>query len=115
MRDTISDVFTALGDLTRRRLYEQLLDAPRGATATELAAKALVSRQAIVKHLQVLTRSGLATARREGREVRYVVTSGGTSSATTWLLDRATAWDRRLVALEKQIQAASRRPRRTPR
>jgi DNA-binding transcriptional ArsR family regulator len=111
MKDAISDVFAALSDPTRRDLYEQLLQSPSGATATELAEDASVSRQAIVKHLQVLSNSGLATARREGREVRYVVASEGTTGATTWLVDRANAWDRRLGALDEQIRRSTHRPR----
>lgn len=112
MSATISDVFGALADETRRALYERLLDAPNGETATELAADASISRQAIVKHLQVLTRTGLATTQRSGREVRYVVTRDGTSGATTWLVERARTWDRRLATLEERIRVT---PRAAPR
>jgi len=109
MRDAISDVFAALADQTRREIYERLLESSHGATATELADGAQVSRQAIVKHLQILTRSGLAEVRREGREVRYFVTSNGTSRASRWLEDSASAWDRRIAALKEQIRTSSER------
>jgi len=111
MRDTISDVFAALADTTRRGLYEQLLDSTNGRTATALAGDAVVSRQAIVKHLQVLARSGLVVGRRDGREVRYFVTPNGTASASTWLLKRAEAWDRRIAKLEEQSRSTARRRR----
>lgn len=78
MRDAISDVFAALADITRRHVYEQLLKSPRGRTATDLAHVASVSRQAIVKNLQILVASGLAHSEREGREVRYFVATNGT-------------------------------------
>jgi DNA-binding transcriptional ArsR family regulator len=100
MRDTVSNVFAALADPTRRAIYDELLTYPVGRTATELATSSDVSRQAIVKHLQVLTRSGLADARRDGREVRYSATSDGTASASSWIADRSSAWDRRVAALE---------------
>jgi len=109
MKDTISDVFAALADTTRRGIYEQLLDNTNGKTATALAGDATVSRQAIVKHLQVLARSGLVVARREGREVRYFVTPNGTSGASSWLLKRAEAWERRIAKLEDQSRATPRR------
>ncbi|MHB8379642.1 MAG: ArsR/SmtB family transcription factor [Acidimicrobiales bacterium] len=109
MRDTISDVFAALADTTRRGIYEQLLDCANGQTATALADGAVVSRQAIVKHLQVLARSGLVVARRDGREVRYFVTPNGTASASTWLLKRADSWDRRIAKLEDRSAGAARR------
>jgi len=109
MKDTISDVFAALGDATRRGIYEQLLSSPHGQTATALAGAAIVSRQAIVKHLQVLARSGLVVARRDGREVRYFVAPNGTAGASSWLLKGAEAWDRRIAKLENQSRSGPRR------
>jgi DNA-binding transcriptional ArsR family regulator len=107
MRDTVSNVFAALADPTRRAIYDELLIHPIGRTATELAASSEVSRQAIVKHLQVLARSGLADARRDGREVLYVATSDGTVPASAWMADRSRAWDRRLSSLEERIRSDS--------
>lgn len=105
MRDAISEVFSALSDDTRRGLYEHLLASPRGLTATALCESASVSRQAIVKHLQVLERSGLAQPEREGREVRYVARSGGTEPVSQWLSDHAASWDRRIASLEEKARA----------
>jgi DNA-binding transcriptional ArsR family regulator len=106
MTDDVSVVFAALSDVTRRRLFEQLLEAPLGRTATELAEDASVSRQAIVKHLQLLANAGLAVASRDGREVRYRATTDAAQQASTWLSVRASAWDRRLAALEKGVRDA---------
>jgi DNA-binding transcriptional ArsR family regulator len=107
MRDALTDVFAALADQTRREIYERLLESPLGKTATELADGAHVSRQAIVKHLQILTRSDLAEVRRQGREMRYFVTSNGTAHASKWLQESASAWDRRIAALKEQIRTSS--------
>jgi DNA-binding transcriptional ArsR family regulator len=112
MKDAISEVFAALADQTRRELYEQLLESSRGKTATELADGAHVSRQAIVKHLQVLTKSGLADVRRQGREVHYFVATNGTSTVSKWLQDSASAWDRRIATLEEQIRSSPKKSRR---
>jgi DNA-binding transcriptional ArsR family regulator len=109
MRDAISDVFAALADQTRREIYERLLESTHGMTATELAHGAHVSRQAIVKHLQILSGSGLAEVRRRGREMRYFVTSNGTSDASRWLQESASAWDRRIAALKEQIRTSPER------
>jgi DNA-binding transcriptional ArsR family regulator len=106
MSDDISVVFAALSDPTRRRLFEQLLESARGRTATELADGATVSRQAIVKHLQLLANAGLAVATRDGREVRYRASSEAAQNASTWLSARASAWDRRLAALERGVREA---------
>jgi DNA-binding transcriptional ArsR family regulator len=104
MTDDISTVFAALSDPTRRRLFEKLLEHPRGCTATGLAEDAPVSRQAIVKHLQLLAVAGLAVARRDGREVRYRASTDAAEHASTWLSTRASAWDRRIAALEKSVR-----------
>jgi len=103
MSDDVSVVFAALSDRTRRRLFEALLEVPGGLTATELADGAAVSRQAIVKHLQLLANAGLAEASRDGREVRYRASTGAVEHASTWLSVRARAWDRRLEVLEKRV------------
>ncbi|HEV7958101.1 MAG TPA: metalloregulator ArsR/SmtB family transcription factor [Acidimicrobiales bacterium] len=104
MKDAISEVFAALADDTRRHIYEQLLASANGRTATELSESANVSRQAIVKHLQVLERSGLAEPMRDGREVRYSAAAEGTERASKWLTDHAAAWDRRIAALEERAR-----------
>lgn len=109
MSDTVSQVFAALSDPTRRGLYEQLLESPTGFTATELALNATVSRQAIVKHLQVLSLAQLATSHREGREVRYFAASSAAASASTWLNERAVAWDRRVEELERRVHLGAAR------
>ena len=115
MTDDISVVFAALSDPTRRRIFEQLLDFPNGRTATELADGAVVSRQAIVKHLQLLANAGLAEASRDGREVRYRASTGAAQHASTWLSVRAGAWDRRLESLERNVRDAKSKKAPAPR
>ena len=111
MSDDISTVFAALSDPTRRRLFERLLEHPRGCTATELAGDASVSRQAIVKHLQLLASAELAVSSRDGREVRYRASTKAAQNASTWLSARASAWDRRIAALERGVRDAQVSPR----
>jgi DNA-binding transcriptional ArsR family regulator len=108
MRSDVSEVFSALADDTRRSIYERLLTRPTGSTATELAKSASVSRQAIVKHLQILEGAGLAEALREGREVRYLALARGTGPATRWLIDHEAAWDRRIAELQRKAGAIGR-------
>jgi DNA-binding transcriptional ArsR family regulator len=94
------DVFAALGDPTRRHLLEELV---RGgsATATGLAARLPVTRQAVGKHLAVLERAGLVAARRVGREARYEPRTAGLAAAADWLTVLAAEWDDRLAAIKK--------------
>ena len=63
--DTLSRVFSALGDPTRRDIVARL--AEQDATLTELAAPYGVSVQAVAKHLNVLEDAGLITRSRDAR------------------------------------------------
>lgn len=99
----IGDVLTALADPTRRALLDVLADAGP-ASATVLAARLPVSRQAVVKHLQVLEAAGLVAGTRAGREVRYAVRPEPLDATADWLATRAAAWDRRLRALKQAAE-----------
>jgi DNA-binding transcriptional ArsR family regulator len=57
--DTLSKVFAALGDPTRRDMVARL--AVADATVSELAEPYQMSLQAVYKHLRVLEEAGLAS------------------------------------------------------
>jgi DNA-binding transcriptional ArsR family regulator len=105
----LDDLFGVLADPTRRRLLERLVhEGPH--TATELAADAPVTRQAVVKHLQALAEARLVVPERQGREVRYRATTERLADAVAWLVDTSAKWDRRLDRLrERALRAAVRR------
>ncbi|MFF2658306.1 ArsR/SmtB family transcription factor [Kitasatospora sp. NPDC058032] len=90
----VDGVLGALADPTRRRLLD-LLAAQGEATATTLAGRLPVSRQAVVKHLAVLDAAGLVAGHRAGREVRYTVRPAALDSAARWLAGLAADWNRR--------------------
>lgn len=97
-------VLTALADPTRRSLLDAL--AARGeATATVLAAGLPVSRQAVAKHLAVLTEAGLVDGGRAGREVRYWVCPQRLGATARWLADLADTWDSRLRAIKRLAES----------
>jgi len=64
-----------------------------------------VSRQAVVKHLNVLEEAGLVTAGRAGREVLYRLRSTPLDASARWLTDLAATWDRRLEAVKRAAEA----------
>ena len=66
-----------------------------------LAETTPLTRQAILKHLQVLEAAGLAAHERAGREVRYRVTPQPLASAVGWILDTAGQWDSRIDRLRR--------------
>ncbi|MBT2533807.1 winged helix-turn-helix transcriptional regulator [Arthrobacter sp. ISL-48] len=96
---TLVPVFAALGDETRWNILAALGEGD--ASASALAARFPVTRQAIAKHLTVLQGAGLVESLRVGRELRYRVL-GAQLSETARKLDRIGAeWDRRLAAIKR--------------
>jgi len=102
-------VFTALADPTRRAILATLAaDGP--ATATDLADRLPITRQAIAKHLALLSEAGLVTAEPgERRRVRYRLHSAPMQVAQQFLAALARDWDRRLGALTEQLDRSVRR------
>jgi DNA-binding transcriptional ArsR family regulator len=103
--ETVDGVLGALADPTRRRLLD-LLAARGEATATTLAGRLPVSRQAVVKHLAVLDAAGLVSASRAGREVRYAVRPAALDATARWMASLASEWDRRLAHVKRVAEAA---------
>jgi DNA-binding transcriptional ArsR family regulator len=102
------DVFAALSDPTRRRVLTMIGEGGE-ATASELARRLPISRQAVQKHLASLGEAKLVAGRREGREVRYRLTPAPMSDAMSWMASVGAEWDERLAALKRSL---SRRPSR---
>ncbi|HEY1572270.1 MAG TPA: metalloregulator ArsR/SmtB family transcription factor [Pseudonocardiaceae bacterium] len=96
-------VFTALADPTRRAVLATLAaDGPT--TATDLAARLPISRQAIAKHLALLADAGLVTAEPgERRRVRYRLRSTPMRVAQQFLAALARDWDSSLTALRDYL------------
>jgi DNA-binding transcriptional ArsR family regulator len=93
-----------MADPTRRELLDTLAaDGP--ATASTLAAGLPISRQAVVKHLAILTRAGLVTSSKHGRDVRFVVETERLAQTARWMEGLAADWDARLATI-KQIAEA---------
>lgn len=100
-------VLAALADPTRRQLLD-LLAALGEVTATTLAERLPVSRQAVVKHLAVLDAAGLVSGSRVGREVRYTVRPATLDATARWMAALAADWDRRLANIKRVAEAAER-------
>ena len=91
-------VFAALADDTRWRILARLGEAP--ASASALARELPVSRQAIVKHLEVLRGAGLVEAEQRGRELVHRAIGGRLSDLARELDRLAEVWDGRLARIK---------------
>jgi DNA-binding transcriptional ArsR family regulator len=73
----------ALGDPTRRQVFELLRRGPR--SVGDLAAGLPVSRPAVSQHLRVLESAGLVTHRRQGTRHLYELDTNGVVELRTWV------------------------------
>ena len=107
-------VFVALADPTRRAILAALA-AAGPATATDLAARLPITRQAIAKHLALLVEVGLVTAEPgERRRVRYRLRSALMQVAQQFLAALARDWDSPLNSLKDHLDLEARGPAATP-
>ena len=91
----------ALGDPTRRRVFELLREGPR--PVVELAAEVPVSRPAVSQHLAVLKEAGLVIDRRDGRRNVYRIDPRGLTTLRTYL---EAMWDDVLAAFADAAERA---------
>ena len=73
----------ALGDSTRRQVFELLRTRPR--SVGELASELPVSRPAVSQHLRVLEGSGLVTHKRQGTRHLYELDTSGVGALRDWV------------------------------
>ena len=100
-------MWSAIGDPTRRRMLDLLLSGGPG-TATSLAERLPVTRQAVTKHLVVLDRAGLVRGSTVGREHRYEVDEAQLARAVAQLASVGAGWDARIRRITKLAEAIQR-------
>ena len=91
--------WTALGDPTRRAIFERLVEEPLA--VGELAATLPVSRQAVSQHLKVLKEAGLVVDRQSGKHRIYRVDPDGLA---TLRADLERFWSRTLTAYKTVVE-----------
>jgi DNA-binding transcriptional ArsR family regulator len=96
------DSWTALGDRTRKAIFELLLDRPRA--VGELARELPVSRPAVSQHLRVLKDAGLVIDQSRGARRIYRVDPDGLA-ALRGDLDRF--WGKALAAYKAAVEQST--------
>lgn len=80
----LTDVFTALGDPTRRHILGML--AEKGAlSAGEIAGAFEISKPSVSHHLAALKRAGLVQDRRQGQQIIYSLDTTVFQDVLTWI------------------------------
>jgi DNA-binding transcriptional ArsR family regulator len=92
----------ALGDGTRRAIFERLVTCPRA--VGELASDLPVSRPAVSQHLRVLKDAGLVSDRAEGTRRVYTVNPAGLEALRA---DLDRFWTYALAAFKTAVERSS--------
>jgi DNA-binding transcriptional ArsR family regulator len=100
---TYEEAMNALGDPTRRAIFEQLADGPK--PVGELARSVPVSRPAVSQHLRVLRRAGLVSERPLGTRRVYRIDPDGVVALRAYF---ERFWDRALVDFQAAAEAEER-------
>ncbi|HUZ13981.1 MAG TPA: metalloregulator ArsR/SmtB family transcription factor [Caulobacteraceae bacterium] len=96
------DIFRALGDPTRRAVYERL--AGGELTVSALTAGFAVSQPAVSQHLAALKAAGLVAERREGRCAYYRALPQGLAPLIDWIERTRAFWPERIERLKDVLQ-----------
>jgi DNA-binding transcriptional ArsR family regulator len=94
-----TDGWTALGDPTRRAIFERLADRPRA--VGELASELPVSRPAVSQHLKVLKDAGLVGDAPAGTRRIYHVDPDGLRALRGYL---DHFWDQALAGFKTVVE-----------
>lgn len=103
--DSLSLVFSALADPTRRQILEQLVNG--GKSAGDLAKPFAMSAPAISRHLKVLENAGLIERKVEAQWRRCSINPEGLKQADNWVSQYRQFWEDRFSVLDdflKDIQ-----------
>jgi DNA-binding transcriptional ArsR family regulator len=99
---TEQKIFAALGDPSRRAIFETLSRGEVG--VKDLTARFDISQPAVSQHLAVLKEAGLVQDRREGRRVFYRVEPGGMQPLLNWIAQYRGFWLGRVERLERLLE-----------
>lgn len=95
------DVFQAIADPTRRAII--LLIASQTMTPNAIAEHFDISRQAVSKHLRILTECQLVKQEQSGREIFYQLNGDKIQEIDKWLEEFKKVWERRFNELDKVL------------
>ena len=95
------DVFQAIADPTRRAILS--LIALQAMTPNAIAAHFDSTRQAVSKHIKILTECELLTQQQSGREIYYYFNPQKMKEVDTWIEQFRAQWDKRFDQLDNVL------------
>lgn len=95
------DIFQAIADPTRRAIIA--LIALQAMTPNAIADNFNTTRQAVSKHLRILTECELVKQEQQGREIYYSLEIDKMKEIDTWLEQYRKIWETRFNQLDKLL------------
>lgn len=95
------DVFQAIADPTRRAIL--LLIAAQSLTPNAIAEEFHTSRQAVSKHIQILTECELVKQEQKGREIYYHINATKMDEIDKWIEQFRTILETQFKQLDKVL------------
>ena len=100
------DVFQAIADPTRREIIDVI---SRGTLNLNAVAETFdISRQAVSRHIKILTECGLVVIRQQGRERYCEARLKNLNEVSEWLEQYRKFWTGKLNALETHLSKPKR-------
>lgn len=96
--NTRRDVFQAIADPTRRAIIA--LIALQAMTPNAIAERFDTTRQAVSKHLRILTECELITPKQQGREIYYQLEINKMKEVDQWIDQFRKIWETRFNQLD---------------
>lgn len=96
------DVFQAIADPTRREIISVI--AHKSLNLNAVADTFDISRQAVSKHIKILTECGLIVIRQQGRERYCEAKLSKLSEVATWVEQYRKLWEERFDALDNLLE-----------
>ena len=96
------DIFQAIADPTRRAIIA--LIAVQAMTPNALAEQFHTSRQAVSKHLQILTECEVVRQQQQGREIYYKLEVDKMKEIDQWLEQFRKIWEQRFSQLDDLLK-----------
>ena len=97
--ETRRDVFQAIADPTRRAIL--VLLASHAMTPNALAEEFHSSRQAVSKHIQILSECELVKQEQKGREIYYYINATKMKEVDKWIEQFRKIWENKFNELDK--------------
>jgi DNA-binding transcriptional ArsR family regulator len=99
------DIFQGIADPTRRAIIA--LIALQAMTPNAIAENFHTTRQAVSKHLRILTECDLVKPKSRGREIYYSLEIEKMKEIDTWLQQYRNIWESRLNQLDTLLSTMS--------